>query len=123
MISVKESKSQKRDRETRYTRTNFEDTMQGNEFDRMLEDVGFSEQGDPDARKKGGAAGWYTASIPKAGLSPVKPGHKPPLKRTASNAKLTKKWPEQLPDEVDRRFIRSWVRAVPKTFADSVRGS
>ena len=104
----------------RYTRHDFAGTMQAGEFDRMLEDIGSQ----PDAeRQKARAGGWYAASIPEAGLSPVKPENRPSLVRTASNAKLTKKWPGQLPEDVPRKFIRSWVRAVPADYADNLRGN
>jgi Domain of unknown function (DUF4157) len=115
-----ESKSSQLHRETKYTREDFKGTMQGNEFDLMLEDVGSQDDAE---REKAGAGGWYAASIPEAGLSPVRPGNGRPLVRTASSADLTKDWPAQLPEDVPRRFIRSWVRAVPKDFADKVRFS
>jgi hypothetical protein len=103
----------------RYARQDFAKTMQGDEFDRMLEDVGSQDKA---ARESGGAGGWHSASIPKgAPLSPVKPKERPPLVRTASDADLTKKWPRQLPEGMNRRFIRTWVRAVPRKFADDVR--
>ena len=120
MISVSETETSAYNRETKYTRLDFAGTMQGNEFDLMLEDVGSHVDSD---RRSGGAAGWYEASIPEAGFSPIKPKGKPPLVRTASERESTKHWPKQLPEEVPRKFIRSWVRAVPKTFADSLRGS
>jgi hypothetical protein len=122
MASVEESKNEERERVTRYTREDFAGTMHGIEFDLMLEDVG-SHHTDSDDRRKGGAAGWYAASIPGSDLSPIKPQNKPPLERTASQPDVTKNWPKQLPEDVPRKFIRSWVRAVPKSFADSVRGS
>jgi hypothetical protein len=120
LAMLSESDTSKRRRETRYTRQDFAATMQAGEFDRMLEDVG-SQKG--AERAQAGAGGWYAASIPNAGLSPIRPKDKPPLVRTASNADLTKNWPAQLPEKVDRRFLRCWVRAVPTSFADSVRGS
>jgi hypothetical protein len=126
MISVSESERSKRHRETKYTRQDFAATMPGGEFDLMLEEVGSQPEAE---RLQGGAGGWYAASI-AADLpgrpplrSPVKSKDKPPLVRTASNAKLTKNWPAQLPEEVPRRFIRSWVRAVPARLADDLRGS
>ena len=120
MASVEESKNEKYERVTRYTREDFKTTMQGKEFDLMLEDVGSHHTG-ADDRRKGGAAGWYAASIPKAGLSPIKPTDEQPLKRTASDRNLTKNWPKQLDENVPRKFIRSWVRAVPESFAATVR--
>jgi len=120
LANVDESETSKRRREKKYTRDDFKATMLGDEFDRMLEDVG----GQPRAeRQSAGAGGWQAASIPKAGLSAVRPQGKPPLTRTASSADLTKDWPAQLPEEVPRRFIRAWVRAVPASFADKIRGS
>ena len=115
-----ESEASKRRRDKRYTRLDFVATMKDGEFDLMLEDVG-SQPG--AARERAGAGGWFSASIPDAGLSGVRPKDKPPLVRTASSADLTKDWPKQLPEDVPRRFIRSWVRAVPKSLADEVRGS
>jgi hypothetical protein len=118
-----ESESSKRRRELKYTRSDFAGTMPGNGFDLMLEDVGSQEDAE---RGQGGAGGWYAASIPNSpGESlkpPIKPGGRPPLVRTASNPDLTRNWPEQLPAEVPRRFIRSWVRAVPANFAGTLRG-
>ena len=120
MATVNEDKISKRDRLVRYTRKDFKRTMPGSEFDRMLEDVG-SHHTETADREKGGAAGWFAASIPKAGYSAIKPTGKPPLERTASSADLTKNWPEQLAEDVPRKFIRSWVRAVPKALADDLR--
>ncbi|MGN6168883.1 MAG: hypothetical protein ACTHQQ_12050 [Solirubrobacteraceae bacterium] len=120
MASVKETEKEKYERVTRYTRREFGETMGADEFDRMLEDVG-SHHTTAEDRRKGGAGGWYAASIPGAGLSPIKPDTKRPLKRTASDANLTRNWPGQIPEDVPRRFIRSWVRAVPKSFADGLR--
>jgi hypothetical protein len=117
MISGESVRSQRK-REKKYTREDLKETMQPGEFDRMLEDVGSQ----PNAvRDVAGAGGWYAASIPGAGLSPIKPDTKRPLKRTASDANLTRNWPGQIPEDVPRRFIRSWVRAVPKSFADGLR--
>jgi hypothetical protein len=120
MATVSESERSKAKRETRYTRKEFAATMQAGEFERMLEDVGSQPYA---ARDVGGAGGWFAASIPKASLSDVKEKTKPPLERRASKTEVTKDWPPQLPEKVKRRFIRSWVRAVPKSFADSVRNS
>jgi hypothetical protein len=119
-MTTGESADSVKRRGTRYTRHDFAGTMQAGEFDRMLEEIG-SQPG--AVRESAGVGGWYASNIPNAGFSPVRPKDKPPLIRTASNADLTKNWPAQLPDDVPRKFIRSWVRAVPKSFADSVRGS
>ncbi len=120
MATVNETERSKRNRAMKYTRKDFKSTMPGLEFDRMLEEIGSQPAAE---RQHGGAGGWYAASIPEAGRSAVKPESRPPLIRTASNAKLTKKWPGQLPEDVPRRFIRAWVRAVPASYAKTVRGS
>ena len=118
MATVAETREEKKDRVKKYTREDFAGTMPGDNFDLMLEDVGSQENA---AREKAGAGGWYAASIPQAGLPSIRPKNKPPLKRTASSADLTKGWPEQLPEDVPRRFTRSWVRAVPENYAAKVR--
>jgi hypothetical protein len=105
-------------KDTRYTRLHFAATMKGDEFDRMLESVGAEEGA---ARQHGGAGGWYAASIPSDGLSPLRPVGKPPLIRQASNPELSKTWPKQLPEDVPRRFLRTWVRVVPETMAAQLR--
>ena len=102
----------------RYTRLDFAATMEGDEFDHMLEDVGSQENAE---RLRGGAGGWYAASIPNDGLAPLRPSERPPLVRQASNPDLSKTWPKQLPEEVPRRFLRTWVRAVPETMAAQLR--
>lgn len=121
MATVAETDAEKRDRIKKYTREDFAGTMPRGDFDLMLEDVGSQ----PDAaREKAGAGGWYSASIQgQPTPTPIKPKDKPPLERTASQADLTKNWPTQLPEEVPRRFIRTWVRAIPKSLADSLRGT
>lgn len=109
-----------RDEKTRYTRSEFKGTMDDDEFDRMLADVG----GQPGAvRESAGAGGWHSANISGSPNSPITPKDKPPLKRQASNADLTKDLPEQLPEDVPRRFLRCWVRAVPKELAAKLRSS
>jgi hypothetical protein len=118
MATVRETREEKRDRAKKYTREDFAATMRGNDFDLMLEDVGSQPEAE---RQKAGAAGWYAASIPKAGETPIRPKDKPPLTRTASSADLTRGWPDQLPNDVPRRFIRSWVRAVPESYAAKLR--
>ena len=128
-----ENQSSQLDPETRYTRKEFEATMSADEFDLMLEDVGSQPAAE---RQHGGAGGWYGASIPKVpgqSPSPVKEKDKPPLKRRASMTGKTKDWPAhspdpndwpaQLPENVPRRFIRSWVRAVPMSEVNRVRDS
>ena len=103
----------------RYTRLHFAATMKGDEFDRVLENVGAEERAE---RQHGGAGGWYAASIPNDGRSPLRPTGRPPLVRQASNPDLSKTWPKQLPEDVPRRFLRTWVRAVPETMAAQLRG-
>ena len=104
--------------DARYTRLHFAPTMEGDEFDRMLENVGAEERA---KRQHGGAGGWYAASIPNDGKSPLHASNKPPLIRQASNPDLSKSWPKQLPEDVPRRFLRTWVRAVPETMAAQLR--
>jgi hypothetical protein len=105
-------------KDARYTRLHFAPTMEGDEFDRMLEDVGAQEGAE---RQHGGAGGWYAASIPNDGKPPLHASNKPPLIRQASNPDLTKTWPKQLPEDVPRRFLRTWVRAVPESMAAQLR--
>lgn len=125
MISVAQSDTEKRKKSVRYTRADFAKTMMPGEFDRVLVDVG-SQPG--AARDSAGAGGWVSASMANPGkdeslLGPVQDDSvRPPLRRQASNPKLTKKMPKQLPDEVPRRFIRTWVRAVPEVEAAQLRG-
>jgi hypothetical protein len=103
---------------TRYTRLDFAATLKGLEFDRMLETVGAAENAQ---RQRGGAGGWYAASIPNAGLAAIHASDKPPLVRQASDPDLSKTWPRQLPEDVPRRFLRTWVRAVPEAMAAQLR--
>jgi hypothetical protein len=104
----------------KYTRTDFAGSMSNDEFDLMLENVGAQPNA---ARQKGGAGGWLEASIPSDGRSPVHGNEKEkrPLIRQASLPNLTQNWPEQLPDDVPRRFLRTWVRAVPEATAAKLR--
>jgi hypothetical protein len=102
----------------RYTRLHFAATMEGDEFDRMLENVGAQPNAE---RQHGGAGGWYAASIPNDGKEPLRGSDKPPLIRQASNPDLSKTWPKQLPEDVPRRFLRTWVRAVPEAMAAQLR--
>ena len=102
----------------RYTRLQFEETMKPGEFDRMLENVGAQDSAN---RQQGGAGGWYAANIPSAANTPLRPKDKPPLVRHASDPDLSKTWPKQLPEDVPRRFLRTWVRAVPKSMAAALR--
>jgi hypothetical protein len=53
----------------KYTRKDFAGTMQGHEFEFMLADVGSHGA----LRAGGGAGGWYAASIPGAGTTPLRP--------------------------------------------------
>lgn len=105
-------------KDARYTRLHFATTMKGDEFDLMLENVGAQKNAQ---RQHGGAGGWYAASIPSDGLAPLHTSGKPPLIRQASNPDLSKKWPKQLPEDVPRRFLRTWVRAVPEEMAAQLR--
>jgi hypothetical protein len=84
----------------------------------MLENVGAAKNAQ---RARGGAGGWYAASIPNAGLAPIHASDKPPLVRQASDPDLSKTWPTQLPEDVPRRFLRTWVRAVPEGMAAQLR--
>jgi hypothetical protein len=105
-------------KDARYTRLHFAATMHGDEFDLMIESVGAQDRA---ARQHGGAGGWYAASIPNDSLSPLRPAGKPPLIRQASNPDLSKTWPKQLPEDVPRRFLRTWVRVVPEAMAAQLR--
>jgi len=105
-------------KDARYTRLHFATTMKGDEFDRMLANVGKQENAQ---RQYGRAGGWYAASIPSDGLERLRPSGKPPLVRQASDPELSKKWPKQLPEDVPRRFLRTWVRAVPEAMAAQLR--
>lgn len=108
----------------RYTRDDFKATMGDDGFDLMLENIGKQ----PEAkREKAGSGGWSKASIPGAGAAlgheaPIKKKGRPPLKRQASSADFTKDLPQQLPEDVPRRFLRCWVRAVPEELAAKLRG-
>jgi hypothetical protein len=104
--------------DARYTRLHFATTMKGDEFDLMLENVGAQQNA---KRLHGGAGGWYAASIPSDGLAPLRASGKPPLIRQASNPDLSNRWPKQLPEDVPRRFLRTWVRAVPEEMAAQLR--
>jgi hypothetical protein len=102
--------------ERKYTRWDFQATMTDDEFDRLLETVGTL----PGADRRG-AAGFYAASIPKAGTSPLKPDERPPLKRRLSDANFRKQMPPPLPENDPRRFFRTWVRAIPAAKAEDLR--
>jgi hypothetical protein len=102
--------------EKNYTRSDFQGTMTDDEFDRLLETVGTL----PGADRKG-AAGFYAASIPKAGTSPLKPDEMPPLKRRLSQANFRKQMPPPLGENEPRRFFRTWVRAIPQAKAENLR--
>ncbi|MGW5365140.1 hypothetical protein [Actinopolymorpha pittospori] len=102
---------------TLYTRVQFAATMTSDEIDLMLHTVGSW----PGAQRRG-AGGFYAASIPQAPtLSPVNQPGSPPLKRQASTADFQKDQPPPLPDDVPRRFLRSWVRVVPESMAARLR--
>lgn len=87
--------------------------MSTEEYEDMLATVG-AESG---AERKGGRAGGFEKVLVNSGAVPVDPtGQRPRLKRRMSEADL--KRPEQLPETVTRRFLRTWVRAIP---ADKAR--
>lgn len=100
----------------RYTRHDFQDTPLAAGFDELVHDIGGQAGAE---RSSAGSGGWHSANVHGADLSPVS---RRPLVRTASQTDLTKNWPAQLPDEVPRRFFRSWVRAIPAALADDIRG-
>jgi phytoene dehydrogenase-like protein len=110
MATAPETAEDIKDRKVRYTRQDFVNTMHPGEFELMLEDVG-SQKG--AERQKGGAGGWYAASIPHSGNPELRPKGKASLVRQASQPNLRNQWPAQLPEKVPRKFIRTWVRAVP----------
>ena len=99
-----------------YTREHFAATMTADEIDEMIETVGSFEGA---ARK--GAGGFYAASIPGSGLFPVNRRGRPPLKRQASTTDFKRDRPEPLPEDVPRKFLRTWVRAVPEEAAAKLR--
>ena len=105
-------------RTTRYNREKLAD-MTDAEFRRMLAMVG-SKQG--AERKFGGAGGWYAAAIPDSGPeTPLSGSDKPALRREASLQDVKKNLPAPLPADVSRRFIRTWVRAIPEAVAAQLR--
>ena len=100
-----------------YTREDLEGMMSSRNIDLMIETVGSYEGA---ARK--GAGGFYGASIPGSkGYHPVNRPGRPPLVRQASTKEFKAVRPKPLPDEVPRRFIRTWVRIVPETKAAKLR--
>lgn len=113
----------------RYTRKDFAPTIPSEEFDEVLHDVGAQKDA---PRARGGSGGWHSASIPgvKPSIrgatvtpgvrSPIRPDGSRPLVRTSSQSDLTKGLPGQLPEDVPRRFIRTWVRAVPREAAHDI---
>ena len=105
-------------RTTRYSREKLAD-MTDAEFRRMLAVVG-SEQG--AERKFGGAGGWYAAAIADSGPeTPLRKRDKPALRREASQENVKENLPAPLPANVSRRFIRTWVRAIPEAVAAQLR--
>jgi hypothetical protein len=105
-------------RTTRYNREKLAD-MTDTEFRRMLAAVG-SKQG--AERKFGGAGGWYAAAIPGTGAeTPLRGKGKPAFRREASLQDVKKNLPAPLPANVSRRFIRTWVRAIPEAAAAQLR--
>ena len=103
-------------RTTRYSREKLAE-MTDKEFRRMLAAVG-SKQG--AERKFGGAGGWYGAAIGPDN-APLRAGDKPALKREASMQDVKQNLPAPLPADVSRRFIRTWVRAIPESTAARLR--
>ena len=101
-----------------YTREDLVPSMTDDEFDLMLDDVGAQEGA---ARIKAGSGGWFSARIPDAGLSPVKAATRPPLKRQGSTADFKRDRPKQLPEDIPRRFLRTWVRVIPEAKAAKLR--
>jgi hypothetical protein len=100
-----------------YTREELGDMMSARDIDLMIETVGSYEGA---ARK--GAGGFYGASIPGSkGFYPVNRPGRPPLVRQASTKVFKAVRPKPLPDDVPRRFIRTWVRVVPETKAAKLR--
>jgi hypothetical protein len=105
-----------RDSKALYTRDDLVDKkklMTTSEYEEMLATVG----GKPGSERKGGRAGGFERVLVNSGAVPVDPtGTRPRLKRRMSEADL--KRPEQLPETVTRRFLRTWVRAIPKAKAE-----
>ena len=100
------------------TRVNLKASMTDDQFDEMLETVGAAGG---TQRSKGGAAGFYSASIPKAGEHPVKPRGRPALKRRLSQPDFRKQLGPAPGENEKRRFFRTWVRVIPKAKADALR--
>jgi hypothetical protein len=77
-------------------------------FERMLAYVGTAA----GAQRPGGRAGGFEKVLVNSSAVPVDPTSKRPrLKRRLSDASF--KRPDQLPEDVTRRFLRTWVRAIP----------
>ena len=77
-------------------------------FERMLAYVGTAE----GAQRPGGRAGGFEKVLVNSKAVPVDPTtNRPRLKRRMSDASF--KRPDQLPEDVTRRFLRTWVRAIP----------
>ena len=105
-------------RTTRYSREKLAD-MSDAEFRRMLAAVGAKQGAE---RKFGGAGGWYAAAIPDSGAeTPLRGTGKPALRREASQQDVKANLPAPLPANVSRRFIRTWVRAIPEAVAAQLR--
>jgi hypothetical protein len=60
-------------------------------------------------------------SIPGAGLHPIKPHDKRPLKRRLSDANFRKRLPPEPVATEKRRFFRTWIRVIKKEKADDLR--
>jgi hypothetical protein len=106
----------------RFTRNDLK-AMTAAEFDDLLDVVGAEASSNKDVKRtqskrtEGAAAGFHSASIPEAGLYPIKPPGKPPLKRQLSDPDFRKQLPPE-PEAIEkRRFFRTWVRVIPKAKA------
>jgi hypothetical protein len=108
-----------RDSKALYTREDLVDKkklMTTEEYEEMLATVG-SKSG---SERKGGRAGGFERVLVNSGTVPVDPtGTRPRLKRRMSESDL--KRPQQLPETVTRRFLRTWVRAIPKEKAERLQ--
>ncbi len=101
--------------------------MPAAEFDDLLDVVGTEANADkevkrtPSKRTEGASGGFQSASIPGAGLHPIRPDGKPALKRRLSDADFRKQLPPEPQATEKRRFFRTWIRVIPKAKADDLR--
>jgi hypothetical protein len=84
-------------------------------FERMLAYVGTAE----GAQRPGGRAGGFEKVLVNSSAVPVDTKNRPRLKRRMSDASF--KRPAQLPEDVTRRFLRTWVRAIPAAKAKQMQ--